>query len=134
MYNKFLTKAGFAAAFLILLSFASVQSGCIIAVAGVAGGAVAYVKGDLDATVSSRIGEVQKATLKALKNDLRFISISEKDDATAAEYCFRNAKDEKIVVKLEMVDENTTRINIRIGTFGDETLSNLILSKIQKRL
>jgi hypothetical protein len=131
--NKF-ARAAFVSAVIAFSSVAAVQSGCIFLVAGAAAGGVAYVKGDLNATVSYPVGKVEKATVKALKSDLKFISISESEDATSAVYSFRNAKDEKITVKLDMVDDNSTKICIRIGTFGDESLSNLILSKIQKRL
>jgi hypothetical protein len=128
-------RVGIAAVAIAFCSFTAVQSGCVLLAAGAAGGAaVAYFKGELKATVNYPTDKVQKAAKKALVSDLRFIAISEKEDATLAEYCYRNIKDEKIVVSLEMVDDNTTTIRIRIGTFGDENLSQLILSKIQKRL
>jgi hypothetical protein len=110
------------------------MSGCLVVVAGAAGGTVAYVKGALTANLPNPIVDVQKATKKALTKDLNFVLINSSEDAVTAVYHARNAKDEKIEIRLDLVTDTTTKIDIRIGTFGNETLSQLILQKIQKRL
>ena len=103
-------------------------------VAGAAGGTVAYVKGALTANLPAPIVEAQEATRKALTKDLKFVLINSNEDAVTAVYNARNAKDEKIKIQLDLVTDTTTKIDIRVGTFGDEALSQLILQKIQKRL
>jgi hypothetical protein len=112
-----------------LLPLAAIQSGCTTAVS-----AVAYVRGELTATVNYPLAKVQKTTVKVLKSDLRYVSVSEKEDATSAQYRFLNAKDDKIVVTLDYISDDATKISICIGTFGDENLSNLILERVRNRL
>jgi len=123
-------RVAFAIVIVAMLPMAAVQSGCESS----GGTTVSNMMGGLTTTLPNPLAKVQKATVKVLKDELRYTSVSEKEDATSAKYRFLNAKDEKIVVTLDFVDENSTRINIHVGVFGDENLSNLILDKIRKRL
>ncbi len=123
--------------FIIALALAvpTAFSGCVVlAAAAAAGGTVAYVQGSLNSTLPSPIEDVQKAVKRALRNDLKFSLISAKEDAVSAEYNARTARDEKIVVILEKVSDGVTKISIRVGYFGDESLSNQILDSIKTRV
>lgn len=43
----------------------------------------------------------------------------------------RNSADKKMLIKLKKVSDGATEIRIRVGTFGDESMSRLILDKIK---
>jgi Protein of unknown function (DUF3568) len=46
----------------------------------------------------------------------------------------RNASDKRIVVHLKKMSDTVTEIRVRVGTFGDEALSRVILDKINQHL
>ena len=121
-------------AMMALLAFGS---GCaLLVVGGVAAagaGGYAYVKGEVKSTQPVPMDQAWKATLAAVK-ELQFPVISQAKDALSAEVTVRNASDTKIVIKVTKLYENSTEISIRVGTFGDESLSRQILQQIQKHL
>ena len=112
-------------------------AGCALFVVGAAAGAgaagYAYVSGELKSTESASLERTRSATLAALK-DLEFPVTSQAKDALSAELTARNANDKKIVVKLKKISDTTTEVRIRVGAFGDESLSRVVLEKIKKRL
>ncbi|MBN1223713.1 MAG: DUF3568 family protein [Candidatus Aminicenantes bacterium] len=116
--------AGLATAFL---------SGCFAAAVGAGAGTVAYVRGDLVVTEAAGLENVHDAALKAV-HDLDLNLISQKKDALSGEITARDIKDKKIQIKLAAVTDETTKVSIRIGTFGDETKSRVIYEKIRENL
>lgn len=109
-------------------------AGCLAVAAGAAGaGTVAWVRGELDASVSYNLDTVDRATNRA-GEQLRFAKISESADALSRIVTFRTAEDKKIEVKLTRTTDTVTRIRIRVGVFGDEAISRLMLEKIQANL
>ena len=66
--------------------------------------------------------------------DLEYPVTSQAKDALSAELTARNASDKKIMVKLKKISDTTTEVRIRVGTFGDESLSRVVLEKIKKHL
>ncbi len=64
-------------------------------------------------------------------DDLEFpITILQKD-ALAGEVVAHRADDTRVVVHLKRQTDNVTEIRIRVGTFGDESLSRLVNDKIK---
>lgn len=108
-------------------------SGCVVAAAAAAAGAVAYVKADLNATLGENVPTVARATKQAI-TDLRFFELANKQDAVTAEFVVRNAKDERITIKLTKSGERLTKIKIHVGILGNEELSRAILDEIEKNL
>jgi len=110
-------------------------TGCVLAVAGAAAGAgaVAYVRGELEASLEHNYAKVVDATRMALR-DLEYAKISEKKDAIDAEFVYRTALDKKITVKLNRLTEKTTKVKIRVDLLGDEALSTSVLEKIKANL
>ena len=51
-----------------------------------------------------------------------------------AEITTFDAQDKKIKVKLKAATDRTTKLSIRIGTFGSETKSRMIYQKIRDNL
>jgi hypothetical protein len=125
---------------LIVLASASVlaaTAGCVVAAVGAAGaagaGTVAFIRGELEATVSSSFETVIPAASKAV-GQLGFSKIRETKDALAAEIVARTALDKKVDIKLNKETDQLTRVSIRIGFFGDEVKSRAILDQIKQNL
>ena len=113
------------------------QTGCaglLIAGGAAAGiGGYAYVKGELKSTESASLDQVWTATLGAM-DELKYAVTTQEKDAVSAHLVARTAQDKRIDVHLKAISDDSTEIRIRVGTFGDEALSLLILDKIKKKL
>ncbi len=107
---------------------AAVVVGGAVAAAGV--GTYAYINGEMQGTEAVSLDRAYDATLAAMK-DLEFTVTSKAKDGLQAEVLARNALDKKVQIKLKKASDETTEIHIRVGTFGDETLSELIRNKIK---
>jgi hypothetical protein len=119
---------------LTLVSLAVLAQGCVIAAVGAgAAGTVAYIKGDLTAVEAKDLDAVYKATEKAMA-DLKLNITTKAKDAMSAKIIARDSQDKKIKVKLSATAEGTTKLSIRVGTFGSETKSRLIYEQIKKNL
>lgn len=109
-------------------------TGCVAVLAGgAAAGTVAYIRGDLQAVVDSNLDRTGNAVQRAAR-DLDLIAVSDAKDQTSAKYIFRTATDRKIEVNLKHATDRTTNISIRVGVFGDETLSRQFYDRIRARL
>ena len=118
----------------LLLTALAVTSGCVAVVAGAgAGAAVAYVRGDLDTTLDASFAKSVRAVEKTIAQ-LKYAKISDHQDALQATLIARNAADQKIELYLEKLTDDATKLKIRVGTFGEETLQNEILAKIKSNL
>jgi len=107
--------------------------GAIVAGAAAGAGAVAYVRGELEATEEAALDDVVNATQAAM-GELRFTLTSSEADAVSARFAAKTANDKTIVINLKKVTAALTEIRIRVNVFGDEELSRLILDKIKKHL
>jgi Protein of unknown function (DUF3568) len=123
-----------ALAALMLAAALALHSGCLAVAAGAAGaGTVAFVRGELAATLDQNFDRTEHATNRAIQ-DLKFAKISEKQDALVAVIVARTAEDKKIEIKVSSMSAAQTRVQIRVGVFGDEALSQRILEKIRANL
>ncbi len=123
---------------LLLVVCPLVLTGCLAAAAvggaaAAGAGTVAYIKGELKATEEATLDKTWEATVGAVE-ELQFLVINKLKDAVSAEIEAKTADNKTVKIELKRVTENLTDISIRIGTFGDETLSRYILSKIEARL
>jgi hypothetical protein len=120
---------------LLVLAAAAFSAGCVAVAAGAGAGAgvVAYVRGELEVTVDHPFAAVVRASDKAVQQ-LEFAKVNESKDALLAIITVRNAADKKIKIQLDSVAPNLTKIQIRVGFFGDEALSNAVLDKIRANL
>ena len=119
---------------LILASLVGLQSGCLIVAAGAAGaGTVAYIRGGLEASLEGRYDSVVAAANEAVA-DLQFARISENKDALTALIVASTADDKKIDITVTKVSANISRVEIRVGVFGDEFVSVSILDRIKANL
>lgn len=113
------------------------QTGCALllvgggAAAGVGG--YAYVKGELKATEKASLDKVWDASLAAMQ-ELQFAVTAQAKDALTGELTARTAQDKKVTIQLKALPDSSTEIKVRVGTFGDEALSLVIMDKIKKHL
>jgi len=109
-------------------------TGCVAVIAAGAGaGTVAYVRGELESTLSAGYEKSTEATNLAVQQ-LQFARVSERKDALDDIITLRTAGDRKVVIRITKVAELTSKVRIRAGWFGDEALSLTILEKIRSNL
>jgi hypothetical protein len=115
---------------LLLGITAATLTGCVAVVAaGAAGTGVAWYRGRLDHNIEAVFAASQRAL-----NQLEFANISNKRSAVDAQLVSRTALDKKVEITLQKVTDRSTKVMIRVGVFGDETLSMSILDKIKAAL
>ena len=107
---------------------AAVVVGGAVAAAGV--GTYAYVNGEMQGTEAVSLDKAWDASQAAMK-DLEFTILNKSKDGLQGELTARTAADKRIVIKLKRVTDSATEIRIRVGTFGDESMSQLIRDKIK---
>ncbi len=117
---------------LILASTSALQSCVVVAVA--AGAAtVAYINGDLEATVDAsppKVVEASEAALKGMEIDITSSEKSGYDGRVVG----RTALNKKVEITVKRETDTTSKLAIRIDTFGDESLSRQIYDKIRAEL
>ncbi|GAB63850.1 hypothetical protein KSU1_D0541 [Candidatus Jettenia caeni] len=121
--------------FIILLGIVLLSGGGCAALrgGGAAAGTVAYVMGELRSMEEASLERTWEAAQKTME-DLEFIVTSKQKDVLTARLIARGANDKKIVIQLKKVSEDLTEVRIRVGTFGDESLSRQILERLKKNL
>lgn len=126
-YVRFLLAAG-------LLLSASLSIGCpAVLVGGAAGGgAVAYIRGELKTTEEVSLNRAWRASQMAM-SDLEFTITDKEKDAFDGRIQASGAGGKTIDVALKKISPTRTEIRIRVGLFGDESLSRQILERIKKR-
>ena len=111
-----------------------VTSGCFaLAVGAGAGATVAYVRGDLDATLNAGFDRSVRAVNKTIEQ-LQLAKVSETKDALQATLIARNGADKKIEFYVVRLADDATKLKIRVGTFGDDALPVSILEKVKSNL
>lgn len=117
----------------LALACASALPGCLLAAAGAGAAGAAYVMGDLEGTVNGtpqKVVDVSKEVLE--EKELRDVH----GDATGVDGSAsgRMASETKIEIHVNRRDEKTCKISIRVGTFGDEKLSQELYDRIRAKL
>ena len=119
---------------LLLVGLVGGLGGCFLALAGAGGaGTYAFVKGDLETMERESVEELYNAALAALE-ELQIPVITKSQDATVAQIEGRNAEDKKVAIKIEVAENELTKMSIRIGTFGDQEQSQMIYDTIKAKL
>jgi hypothetical protein len=121
--------------FIVSILLGNIGCGVALFAGGAAAGAgsYAYVKGELRATEAVSLENAYQAAQQAM-NDLEFTVANKQKDAFYAEINARRASGKKIKVKFDKESNSLTRIKIRVGTFGDESMSHKILERIKKHI
>ena len=110
-------------------------SGCLPLIIGAAAGAggVIWVKGEIINELEKPLYKVHRASVSTLKKMKLPIKKDVKDDLSAVlESELTDGRSVKI--KMEYLTKKTTKISVRVGSFGNETKSREIFSKIVEQL
>jgi Protein of unknown function (DUF3568) len=119
---------------MFLATVLALGSGCAVLLVGAAAGAgvgtYAYVNGELKDSETVSVDAARNATLAAMK-DLGYAVVGDQKDALTAKITAVSTGDKKVYVTLTKQSDTNTEIRIRVGTFGDQNLSQQILDKIK---
>ena len=126
-------KAAIAVSVLWVVSVLVFTQGCFLVAAGAAAGGVLYAKGDLEAIVDGKPGDIAAATEKAFA-EMNISKRSAVSSGLDAEVVGRTATDKNVTIRVKAKTEKQSDISIRIGTLGDEALSRILLNKIREKL
>lgn len=96
-------------------------------------GAVAYMTGELQTEVESTLDDAVGAAKGALE-ELQLSDIDVRKDLFKGRLEARDADRTLITIMLDRYTDNITKLGIRVGSFGDEKMSNEILKRIKQRL
>ena len=120
-----------------LLPLAALQTGCSTFSLSDSGnsdlGSASYGRGELRSVERVSLGTAWKATLGSVR-DLGYAIGNQDKESLYAQLDATGMGDRSIRVLLKKQSMRVTEICIRVGANGDETISRLILSKIQQRL
>ncbi len=109
-------------------------SGCTSVVKGVpVGDGAIYKQGTLRAVLGAQLPTVDQAT-RATMEELDFVAIDAVTDRLKSTVKATMADGTKVKVKLEAEDFESTSIRIKVGNFGDDSISIQILKHIKRRL
>jgi len=108
-------------------------TGVAVAAGALAGAATAvYVQGDLETEIDASPTQVAAATEGAFE-DLSLTLVSSEATEIDGRIDGRSSDDKPIAVRLALED-GRTKVSIRVGAFGNEELSRLVLEHIRKHL
>lgn len=118
----------------LLLASTTLLSGClVVAAAGAGAGTYAYVTGELSSVEQASVDKVWSATQSAVK-DLQFTVKEQSKDALQGRLVAEQADKTDITIKVERESETLTKVRIRVGVFGDEATSRIIMDKIKSKM
>ncbi|MCG6950197.1 MAG: DUF3568 domain-containing protein [Acidobacteria bacterium] len=120
---------------LIVMVCVGLLMGCKTAVVTPEGTDAEYspAEGVLRSYLDGSVPDVVNATNTALE-DLELVGIDSTVDKLKGKITARMAVGTKVSIWLEAVDFDTTSIKIKVGTFGDRSVSLQILRSIEKHL
>ena len=121
---------------ILVVSTLAMLQGCaaVVVAGGAVAGTVAYVRGDLESIMDEDITDIYESSKQALR-DLEIEIVGTDKDLLSAVVNGKGAEDKKIVIKMKRIEQGRlVKLTIRIGTFGDKTLSQIIYNKIHKNL
>ena len=122
---------------LVLTGTLLFSTGCWIIVVGAAAGAgaatVAYVDGNLVVTYANSYDSVVAAANSAV-TDLGFAKPEERKDQLSDTLNTHSMTGDSVKIVITKTSDAVTKVDIRVGTFGDEQLSRSINDKIKAHL
>jgi hypothetical protein len=124
----------FVMAWLVALGAQLSCAAVLIGSGAIAGaGMVAYAKGELSATEEASFPQVWAAAQVAM-DDLDLTIVSRQKGEVSAKLVARGADNRRVTVSLERLVGDLTEIRVRVGIFGEESVSRLVLDKIRQRV
>ncbi len=92
-----------------------------------------FLRGTLSGVLASALPKVETATVAAME-ELDFVAVDVVSDKLKGTVNARMADGTKVSVKIQADDFESTMVKIKVGTWGDQSISVQILRHIQKKL
>lgn len=119
---------------LLLFGIVGLAPGCKSTFKGVeADPGFTYLRSQLTGVLQAALPAVETAT-KAAMEELDFVAVDVVSDKLKGTINARMADGTKVSIKIEAVDFESTALKIKVGTWGDQSISVQILRHIQKQL
>jgi hypothetical protein len=123
---------------IIIASFLAISvlslSSCWLLISGTLGGAtVAYVQGKYSMNMDGSLKGLYNGALEAVQNNDNLV-ITKKTITPTDAVIKGNSKVDStdFSITVEMLTENSSKVTIKFGTFGDRAASATLMDKIQK--
>lgn len=117
----------------LLLVLTTSGCGTLLLLGGAGGSAIAFATGELTSQEKTPLVELDAACGVALE-DLGYSQISVERDAERVRWRATTAGGEPVDIHLRAKGPKRTEVRIRVGVFGDETHSRLVLEQIHQSL
>ena len=104
-----------------------------MAATGGAAGGVAYAKGDLETNLDAPPDKVAQAAEAALRDEGLSV-LSSRSARLTARLLLDAPQDKKVTIKVRKLTDTTSHISIRVGVFGDQSMSYALLDMIKAKL
>lgn len=123
------------AALAALAALVAVAAGCgaLLLVGGAGTSAIAFATGELRSTEKTSLAELDAACATAV-DVLGYAEIETERNADHIRWRARTAAGDPVDIRLIAKKSDRTELRIRIGVFGDEAKSRLVLEQIQQAL
>jgi hypothetical protein len=110
-------------------------TGCfgLLLVGGAGTSAIAFATGELRSTEKGPLTELDAACASAV-DVLGYDEVETERDADRIRWRARTASGEPVTIRLIAKGPESTEVRIRIGVFGDEAKSRLVLEEIHQAL
>ena len=110
-------------------------TGCfgLLLVGGAGTSAIAFATGELRSTEKAALTELDAACASAV-DVLGYDEVETERDANRIRWRARTASGEPVTIRLVAKGPESTEVRIRIGVFGDEAKSRLVLEEIHQAL
>jgi hypothetical protein len=119
---------------LLVLILAS--AGCAAVVVGGAAaagiGTYKYVKGELKTKEKVSLDQAYDASIQTMQ-DMGFDVVQKNKDGLKGKIIAKQSNGDNIEINLERLPDDITEIGVRVGSFGDEDRSRVILDEIKKK-
>lgn len=111
------------------------SAGCFALVVGAAAGAggYAWVKGALIKEFEVPAKQLSDVSIRAIKQ-LGMPLEEEKADHLSGYIRSKTADNQKVIINVKALTEKKSELKIRVGVFGDQAKSEMILNAVQKNL
>ncbi|ORM38345.1 hypothetical protein A2G94_07840 [Francisella endosymbiont of Ornithodoros moubata] len=130
--DKFVKLKKVLIAVLLGTSALSLSSCWLLVGTAVGGGTAAYISGEYSMNMSGGLKDIYNATLKAIQSNDDFI-ITKKSITSMDAVIDGSTKVDStsFYVKIEKLTDNASKVTIKFGTFGDQTMSATLMDQIQ---
>lgn len=134
MKNRFL-RSNRIAVLTALVGLIALSPGCgaLLLVGGAGTSAIAFATGELRSREPTPLAEVDAAVASAV-DVLGYDEVETERDADRIRWRARTAAGDRVDIRLLAKGRDSTELRIRIGVFGDEAKSRLVLEQIHQAL